>query len=187
MTDVLEAPQKPRKGLVKKTFLKSKGMTPKPLKKAPRAKIKPKKKAWKFVKTHLQECDDAFSREIVARDGHCVFPGCERTENLTNSHYIGRANWNTRFDEWNCVALCIRHHFMDRDTAWEFQKAREEKHGWDGQYTLFMKNWLGFDGWNELLERANGDKKRKDVILETQKKYNLRQPVENPVDTPNPQ
>lgn len=151
-----------------------------------RARKKPKarKKAWKFKKTELSECDSAFSKEIIARDGRCMFPGCHATANLTCSHYIGRANWNTRFDPENCIALCIRHHFMDRDTAYEFQKARTEKHGWDGQYTLFMQGLLGEEAWYELLDRANGTKSRKEAILETQKKYNLRQPVDSAPQNP---
>lgn len=136
-----------------------------------------KKKAWKFKKTELSECDSAFSKEIIERDGRCLFPKCGTTSNLTNSHYIGRGNWNTRFDPENCIALCIRHHFMDRDTAFEFQKARSEKHGWDGQYTLFMMNRLGGEAWYELLTRAEGKRSRKEAILETQKKYGLRQPA----------
>lgn len=148
---------------------------PRPLGKAP---TKLKKKPWKFKKTELSECDSAFSKEIIERDEHCLFPGCFVTTNLTNSHYIGRGNWNTRFDPENCITLCIRHHFMDRDTAFEFQKARKEKHGWNGQYTLFQRNFFGETKWNALLERAEGSKSRKEAILETQKKYGLRQPEE---------
>lgn len=159
-------------------------------KKAPLARVPIKKvskpikksKAWKFVKTHLAECDDAFAREIKARDGHCMYQAgtyrCQATENLTCSHYIGRGNWNTRFDKHNCITLCIRHHFMDRDTAWEFQKAQEEKHGWDGRYTIFMKNWLGEWEYSQLIRRARSDKSRKEAIIEAQKRYNLRQPTE---------
>lgn len=134
-----------------------------------------KKSRWKFVKSHLAECDDAFSKEIIARDGKCLFPNCGTVKNLTCSHYIGRKNWNTRFDKKNCITICIRHHFMDRDTGYEFQKARKEKHGWDGQYTLHMKQILGEDGFAELLLRAAGNKTRKDSIIEAQKRYGLRQ------------
>ena len=151
-----------------------------------RTQKKIKAKPWKFKKTELSECDSAFSREIIARDVHCMFPGCEKTDNLTCSHYIGRANWNTRFDPENCVALCIRHHFMDRNTAWEFQKARADIHGWHGQYTLFMQEWLGCAAWYELLDRSEGKKTRKEAILETQKRYNLRQPVDKPEETTEP-
>lgn len=144
---------------------------------------KKKSRAWKFVKTHLQECDEAFSREIRERDGRCLFPGChvEEFAALQASHYIGRANWNTRFDPENMIALCWFHHFKSKDLGYEYQKQRKEVHGWDGQYTLFMRQFLGETRFNALLERANGKKSRKEAILETQKRYNLRQPVE-PVD-----
>lgn len=150
----------------------------------PKKVSKPRKKAWKFKKTELSECDSAFSKEIIARDSHCLFPGCVAQTNLTCSHYIGRSNWNTRFDPENCITLCIRHHFMDRDTAYEFQKARKPKHEWDGQYTIFQRNLLGETRWNALLERAEGGKSRKEAILETQKKYNLRQPLEESLTQP---
>lgn len=158
----------------------------KPMKRAvskPKAHVKEKRakkrKAWKFVKTELAECDSAFSKEIIARDKKCLYPNCQNTEKLTCSHYEGRSNWNTRFDPENCIALCLRHHFMDRDVGFEFQKARKPKHEWDGQYTIFMRQFLGEYRFNALLERAKGDKSRKDSITETQKKYHLRQPVEN--------
>lgn len=178
--EVVQAPTR-RKA---KSFVKKRLGTTLKKKTPPRGKQKPKKKKWKFVKTELSECDSAFSREIIERDGHCMFRsgdfGCVATANLTCSHYIGRSNWNTRFDPLNCIALCIRHHFMDRNTAFEFQKARAEKEGWDGQYTLFMKNWLGGESWYALLARAAENKSRKEAILETQKKYGLRQPVDKP-------
>lgn len=144
----------------------------------PRRTTKPKKKAWKFVKSHLQECDEAFSLEIRTRDGYCLFPGCGTTNNLTNSHYFGRGNWNTRFDADNCITLCQTHHFWDKMIGWEFQKQRVGVKGcdWDGRYTVFMQNILGETRWQALLDRANEKKSRKEAILETQKKYNIRQP-----------
>lgn len=168
-----------RPGGKKRAYIKrkpqTKGKLPSKKKVALKRQIKPK---WKFKKTELSECDSAFSREIIERDKHCLFPGCFVASNLTCSHYIGRANWNTRFDPENCITLCIRHHFMDRNTAYEFQKARKEKHGWDGRYTLFMQGRLGTLGWLRLLGRAEGNKSRKEAILETQKKYGLRQPLQ---------
>ena len=149
------------------------------LRNAPKKTVQ-RKKAWKFKKTELTECDSAFSREIIARDGQCMYPGCQKTDNLTCSHYIGRSNWNTRFEATNCIALCVRHHFMDRNTGYEFQKARIEKEGWDGQYTLYMKYWLGANGFEALKDLADQKKTRKEAILETQKRYNLRQTVDKP-------
>ncbi len=134
-----------------------------------------RKKAWKFKKTELSECDSSFSKEIIERDGHCLYPHCSAITSLTNSHYIGRGNWNTRFDPENCITLCLRHHFMDRNTGFEFQKARKTKEGWDGQYTIFQRNFIGETRFKALLERAEGTKSRKEAILETQRKYSLRQ------------
>lgn len=165
-------PRKPRRAFKPRKPMKRSLST---LKRAT-GKIKPK--AWKFKKTELSKCDSAFSKEIITRDGHCLYPRCFAEKNLTCSHYIGRANWNTRFDPANCITLCIRHHFMDRNTAYEFQKARLEKHGWNGQYTIFMRLFLGEKRWDELLTRAEGTKSRKEAIIETQKKYGLRQPQE---------
>lgn len=168
-----------RSGAKFRTLRRTPVLARKPLTRS-RGKIKPRKKAksraWKFKKTELAECDAAFAREIRERDGHCMYPGCQATENLTCSHYIGRANWNTRFNPENCITLCIRHHFMDRNTAYEFQKARENKEGWDGRYTLYMMELLRPVRWMALLERATGKKTRKQAILETQEKYGLRQP-----------
>lgn len=189
---------------MKKTYLKRSGtLVRKPLKRPAQARgtavkrtLKPKKKAWKFVKTHLEECDIAFSREVVKRDGRCRYESdfsysgetfrCEVREKLTNSHYIGRANWNTRFDPENCIALCLRHHFMDKMLGYEFQKQRREVHGWDGQYTIRMKNILGKERFAALIERSKGKKTRQEAILETQRKYNLRQPGENQQTPPQP-
>lgn len=150
----------------------------------PRKRLKPKvrkvlkvkKKPWKFVKTELSECDSAFSKEIRERDGKCMFPACtvEDFESLQCSHYEGRARWETRFEPKNCIALCWFHHFKSKLLGYEYQKQRVELHGFDGQYTKHMKDFLGENGFQDLI--ATPKKSRKEAILETQKKYNLRQP-----------
>lgn len=146
---------------------------------APRRTIsKPKKKAWKFVKSHLQECDEAFSREIRARDGHCLYPGCGREDDLTCSHYFGRSTWQTRFYDDNCITLCRFHHYNSKLLGYEYQKQQKGVKDClhDGQYTIFMKEFLGKYRWNALLEREQNKLSRKEVLLEAQKRYNLRQP-----------
>lgn len=139
---------------------------------------KPKKKVWKFVKSHLQECDEAFSREIRARDGHCLYPGCGREDDLTCSHYFGRGTWQTRFYNDNCITLCRSHHYNNKLLGYEYQKQQKGVKDCvhDGQYTLFMKKFLGEYRWNALLEREQNKLSRKEVLLEAQKRYNLRQP-----------
>jgi hypothetical protein len=130
-----------------KTLTRKGSLVHKPLKKARRKKIKP---------TTLTKADSLFSEKIRARDKHCLFPGCERTDQLTCSHYIGRTTKSTRFDEDNCITLCRTHHYWDKDIGWEFQKQRMGEKGcdWDGRYTLFMKARLGERRWNELMERS---------------------------------
>lgn len=79
--------------------------------------------------------------------------GCYAT-NTQCSHYYGRATKNTRFDPENCIALCYFHHFKSKDLGFEYQKQIKEKHGYDGQYTIFMEKWLGYKGFKLLKERS---------------------------------
>lgn len=122
---------------------------------------KPKKRA-----TGLATADKLFSDKILARDGKCLFPDCVSQSALTCSHYWGRARFSTRFDEKNCIILCQYHHYMSRVLGWEFQKQRKEKHGWDGQYTLFMREWLGEEEFQALLIRGSKTKKQSVAIRE---------------------
>ena len=40
------------------------------------------------------------------------------------------------------------------DLGFEFQKQTKAKHGYDGQYTLFMRSRLGATRFNALVKRA---------------------------------
>lgn len=97
-----------------------------------------------------------------------MFPDCFITdfEKLTCSHYHSRAKFGTRFDEKNCIALCRNHHYWDKILGWEYQKQIKGEKGadWDGRYTLYMKTWLGEDGFRELAERAKITGKRTAII-----------------------
>ena len=121
------------------------------------------KKAPKWNKSRLAEADAIFSKEIIARDSHCMFPGCVRETQLTCSHYFGRATKSTRFYKDNALTLCRTHHFWDKQLGWEYQKQRKEIHGWDGQYTLFQRRWLGPKRWLALLERSKIQMKPKEI------------------------
>ena len=128
---------------------------------ARRASLKPK-----ITKSLVAKADKHFADQIKKRDGKCLFPNCTvfSLEKLTCSHYFSRAKWGTRYDPLNCIALCRTHHYWDKQLGWEFQKQQEEIHGWDGQYTLYMKNWLG-EEWVELKARAEMTGQRKTVLL----------------------
>lgn len=139
--------------------MKRKSMKRKPLK-ATRTVIKRSRKPRKRRKSKdgtwtLKEADTHFSNKIRARDGKCMHPrGGEHCKLLQNSHYIGRATKSTRYDPDNCVTICWFHHYKSKDLGFEYQKQTIEKHGFDGQYTIFMKRWLGQERFNALIERS---------------------------------
>lgn len=114
----------------------------------------------------LVKADALFSRQIRARDKFCQFKECLISDpaKLQNSHYFGRAIKSTRFDPDNCVALCWLHHFKDKLLGYEYQKQTFEKHGYDGQYTLFMKERLGEKRFNFLREKSHLSMKQKTAI-----------------------
>jgi hypothetical protein len=116
----------------------------------------------------MKRADDEFSIFIRKRDERCMFPGCTVTDpaKLQCSHYIGRAHKATRYDPENCIALCWFHHFKSKEWGFEYQKQTVEKNGWDGQYTLWMKNWLGTFRFALLIERGRSVKKLRDAILD---------------------
>lgn len=100
---------------------------------------------WHDIK--LDKADVCFSEYIRRRDKLCR--RCGRSgyghkgiTGLQNSHYFSRRHENTRYDEFNCCAICPACHFY-----W----------GGDGreEYTAFMKGWLGQDGYKQLVVRNN--------------------------------
>lgn len=145
-------------------------MPPKPLKRK-RAASKPKRAsggkigAKKTKIWSLKKADKVFSKQIRARDGKCMHPHCVcGSKKLQCSHYIGRVTKSTRFDPDNCITLGWRCHFKDKLIGFEYQKQRKEKHGFDGQYTIFMQQWLGPERWQALLARAQTSIKQNAAI-----------------------
>ena len=126
----------------------------------------PKPKIWSD-----KRADDEFSLKIRKRDGKCMYPGCTVTEikKLQCSHYHGRRHSATRYHEKNCIALCWLHHFKDKLLGYEYQKQTKERHGYDGQYTLFMKKWLGRKEFNALAALAKTTANRANIKLALQR------------------
>ena len=149
-----------RKGFKRKAFRIARKIAPKAQK---GTKIKRKTKPLGKL---LKKADQLFSLSIRARDKHCQFPNCQSTKGLQNSHYIGRAIKSTRFDPDNCIALCYFHHFRSKDLGFEYQKQTQEKHGFDGQYTLFQRRLLGEEGYSALMRRSKESLKLTREFLE---------------------
>lgn len=122
----------------------------------------------------LKKADAKFSGEIRARDKRCMHPmGSMYCTLLQNSHFIGRATKSTRFDPENCVTICWYHHYKSKDLGFEYQKQTIEKHGFDGQYTIFMKKYLGNEKYAALIERSKLSLKQNAAIKQYQSSYPL--------------
>lgn len=121
-----------------------------------RSKLTSKRLSTRIPPSLLKKVDTAFSIKIRARDKHCLYPNCQSTKSLQCSHYYGRVIKNTRFDPENCITLCWFHHFKSKDLGFEYQKQRKENkaHGYDGRYTIFMKEWLGPTRFKLLEKRS---------------------------------
>ncbi len=116
-------------------------------------KSKIKRRVQKIPKSLLAKVDAKYSLKIRNRDKHCQYPECIETK-TQNSHYHGRANKSTRFDDDNCDAFCYWHHYGSKLLGFEYQKQTKEKHGYDGQYTLWKRRRLGPKRFNALNRRS---------------------------------
>ena len=65
-----------------------------------------------YIKT--TKWDKVFSKYVRTRDlwtcQRCGSGHLPNSQGLHNSHYVGRGNYSTRFDEDNCEALCYGCH-----------------------------------------------------------------------------
>lgn len=91
-----------------------------------------------------------------------MFPGCAERDikRLQCSHFFARAISSTRFDPYNCIALCYKHHYGDRINGWEYNKHAD--------YRDFMLSWLGDIEYAELCKRAKISVPRATAIIAIQ-------------------
>ncbi len=96
------------------------------------AKGKKQVKRWGVKLWSIKKADIEFSKWLRNKIGKCE--KCGTTEGLTNSHYIGRSQYATRYLELNCDCLCFSCHayFEDRKMFeyrdWKIAKHGEEEH-----------------------------------------------------------
>ena len=132
-------------------------------------KIKTSEKAYPIKPRiwSLDRADNEFSLYIRNRDGRCMYPGCLVTDikKLQCSHYWGRTHKGTRFEPDNCIALCWPHHFKDKLRGWEYKKQLAGEFQHDGEYTVYMKKWLGKKRFNELQAIARSAMPQSDSII----------------------
>ena len=138
----------------------------------------PEPKVWS-----LTRADIAFRAHMLKMVvNKCVFPDCPITDpkKLTVSHYHGRVKKGTRFYLPNVDFLCRNHHYWDKQLGYEFQKQRREIHGWDGRYTIYMREKLGERGFLALENLANSGMKPKVAIKQFQASLNEGRAIERP-------
>ena len=64
----------------------------------------------------------ALSRALKARDGHCRWPGCERSASICDGHHLVHWINGGPTDLENLVLLCRRHHRMVHEGEWQLVK-----------------------------------------------------------------
>jgi predicted restriction endonuclease len=60
-------------------------------------------------------------RVLVARDGGCRFPGCDRTPKWTQAHHVKFWSHGGPTELGNLVLLCSFHHHRVHDHNWTLQ------------------------------------------------------------------
>jgi len=111
--------------------------------------------------------DRLFSRLIKLRD-KCKCVRCGTIHDISSkglhcSHFWGRSNWATRYDEENCDTLCFACH-----NRWEENK--------QGEYRDFKLKQLGRQKYNELEKRAMSNA-RKITILTPELRRELKEKI----------
>jgi hypothetical protein len=61
-------------------------------------------------------------RALHARDGHCVWPGCERPASWSHGHHLVHWIHGGPTDLDNLALLCYRHHRMVHEGNWQIAK-----------------------------------------------------------------
>ncbi len=69
----------------------------------------------------------ALGRALKTRDGHCRWPGCERSASMCDGHHLVHWIEGGPTDLDNLVLLCRRHHRMVHEGGWQLVKTSDQK------------------------------------------------------------
>ncbi len=106
------------------------------------------------MKISLRKTDTLFSQYLrKKRNWSCekCHKFCPDGKGLQISHFWGRRNENTRFDEENCDVLCFYCH--------------QYFHERPAEYTEWKRKQLGEREYKKLMLRANQYRKRDDKLM----------------------
>ncbi len=70
-------------------------------------------------------------RAVIARDRHCVFPGCERPARWSDIHHVVAWDQGGPTDLANLCLLCRRHHVLTHEGRWTLQS--DDRGHWTAQ------------------------------------------------------
>jgi hypothetical protein len=62
-------------------------------------------------------------KALNARDGHCIWPGCERPATWTSGHHLVHWIHGGASDLKNLALLCYRHHWMVHEGKWQLVRS----------------------------------------------------------------
>lgn len=121
----------------------------KPKKTYRQAKASKEKKRYGIKIWSVEKADREFSLWLRAKVGKCE--KCGTTEGLTNSHYIGRREYATRFDPDNCDVLCFScHSIFEPRKQYEYRDWKIAKMGAEAEAELSKKK-LSYKGSIEAI------------------------------------
>ena len=66
-------------------------------------------------------------KALNTRDGHCVWPGCDRPPNWTSGHHLVHWTHNGPTDLLNLCLLCYRHHWMVHEGGWQIIRSDDRR------------------------------------------------------------
>jgi hypothetical protein len=66
-------------------------------------------------------------RALNARDGHCVWPGCERPASWCDGHHLVHWTRGGPTDLDNLVLLCHRHHWKVHEGGWQLVRTDDHR------------------------------------------------------------
>jgi hypothetical protein len=81
---------------------------------------------------HTRLATTAQRRAIAARDGGCVFPGCDAPIAWSDMHHIHHYEHGGPTDIANLAALCRRHHGVTHRKGWQMHATPDGWFSWQG-------------------------------------------------------
>jgi hypothetical protein len=77
--------------------------------------------------TTVRFADRGLRRALTARDGGCVFPGCDAPASWTDAHHVVRAVEGGATSLENLASLCRHHHGVVHSSGWSMHHVGDQR------------------------------------------------------------